>query len=81
MFPTDLWDNTSVIVCFLFVLSLIELVILSFGRRETETDQESFLWAFIRPDGIRPGHPGLRVGFGSSIVGSGSYGSYQFRPI
>ena len=50
MFPTDLWDNTSLIVCFRFVLSLIELVVLSFGRRETETDQESVLWAFIWPD-------------------------------
>ena len=50
MFPTDLWDNTSLIVCFLFVLSLIELVVLPFGRRETETDQESVLWAFIWPD-------------------------------
>ena len=53
-------------------LASLSLFVLSFRRRRTETDQESFLWAFIRPDGIRPGHPGLRVGFGSGIVGSGS---------
>ena len=50
MFPTDLRDNNSLIVGFRFVLSLVELAVLPFGRRETETDQESVLWAFIWPD-------------------------------
>ena len=50
MFPTDLRDKNSLIVGFRFVLSLVELAVLPFGRRETETDQESVLWAFIWPD-------------------------------
>ena len=46
----DLWDNTSLIVFVRLGLNPIELVVLPFGRCETEADQESVLWALIWPE-------------------------------